>query len=476
MAAYAVLVVWYAFQAQYSDAAEPTIAAVATLFLNGQPVYHDVDSAERYSHMYGPMAFIIPGWCLSLLGKSIVASKAAGALAGLASVAVVFGLTCTRTRSRHALLLTGLYSAMCLMFQHVSFWNRPDSLALLIAGAALLVAVRVRSPSLSTMLLGLAAGILANVKMTGPLYLLPAFAVLASQRRIPSIVLAGFMAAMVAAIPFVLHENVSFSNYIAWTRTSAQNGLLFATLKQNLEWALFLLVPLVPSLLRSAGDPLERWVQGALVAGMLLVVLAASKPGAGPYHLLPFLPAIMYAASLTVRNAAAQTTRHPGLRRGAFAFLFSCALTACLQSSYFVWTVTRTPGAELAADLRRLVGAHPSDRIDMGYSAHNESFSYVRPMLVFHHGAYLFDAPAIQEYQMSNLDLPSEAVRALERCQVRTWLMPKDGEPFSLRNRYPVTGHARLFPDAFRVAFHDAYRLAGSTEYFDVWTCRAHVR
>jgi Dolichyl-phosphate-mannose-protein mannosyltransferase len=473
--AYAAIAMWYVGQEQYADAAEPTIAAVAALFDAGRPVYHAIDSAERYAHIYGPLAFIIPGWCLSLLGGSIIGSKAPGAAAGLLSIAAMFALVHRTGERRRGLVLAGLFAALCLAFQHVSFWNRPDSYELLAASAAMLAAVRARGDGLAGVLLGVAAGVLVGLKMTGPVYALPAFAVLAAQSRMRAIGLAALTALIVAVLPFVLYDNVTFSNYLTWLRASARNGLQFSTLKQNVEWALFLLIPLVPSFVRHR-DPVERWLHGSLAVGMALIALAASKPGAGPYHLLPFVPAVAYAVAVRSRPGGAAAPADGWHRSGVAGYATSCAVIAFLQMSYLVWSTTRTPGTALAADVRRVVAAHPSARIEMGYSAQNEAFSYVRPILVFHQREYLFDAPAIQEHQLSRVELPDASIRAVESCRATVWLIPRGGEPFSLRNRYPLTGQALLFPDSVRAAFRKAYVHTANTEFFDLWTCRDHVK
>jgi hypothetical protein len=473
---YTVLVVWYVRHEQYADAAEPTIAALARLFEAGRPIYHGIDSAERYSHIYGPLAFIIPAWSLELFGHSIVTSKISGAAAGVLALGVVFGLTYTTDRPRNGLLLTGLFAVLCLMFQNVSFWIRPDSLEVLVAGMALLAVVRIRGTLAAAILVGLATGILAGLKTTGPLYASPALALLASQRRTGSLALAGFIAVAVGVYPFLVYDGVSFANYALWIRTSAKNGLAFLTLKQNVEWALFLLIPLVPALLSGPVQPRARWFYGSLTSSMALVAVAASKPGAGPYHLLPFVPAIMYAASMSLRNPTPDFIRDRGLRLGRLAFVLSVGIVALLQICYFLWSATRSPAAQIAADVEHIAEAHPSARIEMGYSAENEAFSYVRPVLVFRQGVYLFDAPAIQEYQMSNVAFPAAAIQAIERCDVNLWLFPKNGAPFSLRNRYPSTGHVPLFPSEALRAFNQAYRRIESTDYFDIWACRNNAR
>ena len=203
---------------------------------------------------------------------------------------------------------------------------------------------------------------------------------------------------------------------------------------------------------------------------MVGVAIAASKPGAGAYHLLPFLPAILFAAAPAFGAWAVANDRQ--VRLGLRSFAITCAIVAALQLSNLVWATTRTPASRLAADVEAYLDAHPGARVEMGYAAEDESFSYVRPVIVFRQRRYLFDAPAIQEYQLSGLALPEASVRALERCDVDAWLIAKNGAPFSLRNRYPSTAHVPLFPDVVRLTFDRAYVRSASTEYFDVWTCR----
>ena len=273
------------------------------------------------------------------------------------------------------------------MFGSVSFCIRPDSTQLLMAGAALVAVVTGNRNVTAAIALGVATGVLANLKITGPLYALPAFAVLIADRRRAAAVLAAVVGAGITAAPFVVYSNVSLANYLHWTATSAANGLVFFTLRQNIEWALFLLVPLAAGLLWPPASPGERWLRGSLVASMMAVVLVASKPGAGVYHLLPFVPAILYATALTWRGMRPEQARDARIRRGVVAFAGAVALVACLQTAYFVHMATRTHGTPLLSqDLERFVRLHPADRIEMGYSTENEARGYVRPVVVFTSG------------------------------------------------------------------------------------------
>src|SRR5688572_5159847 len=75
LAAYVAIAAWYVTDPRYFDPAEPTVPIVGWLFTRGQPIYHDVEAATRYAHIYGPLAFITHGLALQALGPGILASK-----------------------------------------------------------------------------------------------------------------------------------------------------------------------------------------------------------------------------------------------------------------------------------------------------------------------------------------------------------------------------------------------------------------
>jgi len=475
VAVYVVTAVWYTTREQYFDHAEPTIAAVGWLAQSGRPIYHDLNAAERYSHIYGPLAFVFPGWSLAWFGPSIVASKIAGAAAGLLAVAAVFWIVRSTGQRQSALALTGLFAAMCLMFRHLSFWIRPDSFQLLFVAIAVLSATLSRGLA-AGIVVGVAIGVLANLKLTGPLYAAPALVLVYRRFGWRPAGLAVAAAIIVGAAPFVLMPNVSFANYMAWVGLSARNGLSFWTLRQNLEWGIFLLVPMAPSLLASGPSSIpsqtHRWLVASLGLAFGGVVIAASKPGAGPNHVMPFLPWIIYVL-------ASYPLGSDGIRRQALfvsarvAFVVTIGLVALAQVVYLVRGVGGSPGRSAVDDIVRFAAVHPRSNLAIGYSEHGDRLAMLRPLLVFRGNSYLLDAPAIQEYEMSGLDLPAKTLAAVRQCTFEFWMIPKGGEPFAVRNNYPSTGYRPLFSAEFQRTFFNAYSRVGQTEYYDVWQCRS---
>jgi hypothetical protein len=473
LTAYVLVVIWYASLTQYFDNAEPTMTAVGWLFARGQPVYHTIGSAERYAHIYGPFAFVAHGIVLGVFGPSIAASKGLGAAAALGSLGLLFLALRSVLDARRSIVLTGVYALLLLDFRNYSFWTRPEPLQLFCVAAALVLAVRSRA-WMAAVFIGFFSGILWNLKITGPLYTLPILVVVYQRGGWRHAALACGTALPVALLPFAL-PNVSPANYLEWLALSARTGLGLATLRQNLEWAAYFGVPIllsyrtVPAEHRSSAPDLVS-ILLALGLATTGIVVAASKPGAGPYHLLPMLPVILYVVARYLRDAAPLDGVDPSVLIAGLGFVLVSLSIATAQQAQFLLTMRERADRNEAADIEQFADAHEGV-IEMGYGS-TEAFTLERPLLVFHNNSYMLDEPAVREHQLEGLDLPLATLEALRTCRVDYWLIPKGETPFSGRNSYPAVLLKPLFSDEFRRAFQQNYRPAGATTYFDVWECR----
>jgi hypothetical protein len=466
---YLGLTLWYISVPQQVDYAEPTMTAVAWLFRLGQPVYHAIDSAARYSHMYGPMAFAVPGAALWLLGPTMFVAKAVGVVAAWLALGVTWATLRSVSRDHWiAIVACGLCVLQFLMFRNLTFWSRPEPLQLAAVAIGLFAATRLSSAG-AVFAMSLSMGLLWNLKFTGPLYSLPIFALLWTRTNASTVVWSALGSLIVAALPFIALANTSFNDYLLWVRLSAQNGLRVAALKENIEWALFLLIPVLARL--SNPQPLSpplRPVIAALLVAILGIVVAASKPGAGSYHFVPFLPILAYVF------AAIRSTDDSPRPADRWLAPLVCTLLfiVLIQQQYFFRLAGNPAVAASYDDVAAYLAQHPGERVGMGYTS-AEAMTFARTLIVFKTGEYLLDVPAIQEHQLSGLPLPQATIEAVRQCAVTTWLVPKGGAPFHIRNDYPQTDYAEIFPQAFIDAFHQRYTLEASTEYYDVWRCRA---
>jgi hypothetical protein len=464
---YAGVLVWYAAIPQQADYAEPTMTCLAWLFRLGQPVYHPLASAERYSHMYGPMAFVLPGLALGVFGPSMFVAKAVGILSAACAVAFTWWTVRSAAGTRVALAACGICVLQFLYFRNLSFWSRPDPLQLAAVACGLFAAVRL-SGAPAIVVLSASAGILWNLKITGPIYSLPSFALLYTRAGAPAVMWSAVGALAVAAMPFAAFSNVSWSDYMLWVHLSAQNGLRVAAEKENIEWAVFLLVPVLARLGdRRPLSPEMRVMVPALLLAVCGVVVAASKPGAGAYHLVPFLPTLAYVSAVFWQEDGAPRTP-PAWQ---VAFVATLMFVAVIQQQYFFQVAGDPDVSASYADVRDYLRQHPDEHVAIGYTS-AEFMTFARTLTVFQTGRYLIDAPAVQEHQLSGMELPPATYDAIRSCAVPTWLIPRQGQPFVMLNGYPTTGYRPLFPPDFVAAFEAAYRIEGRTRYYDVWRCR----
>lgn len=472
---YPVIALWYASDPHFFDNAEPTMTAIGWLSHVGEPLYHSLGSAERYAHIYGPLAFMCHGFVLAVFGPSIGASKTLGAAAGMASVVFLYGALRVHGSKVRGASLAGLYALMLLCFRHYSFWTRPDPLQLLCVTAGLFFAVS-RGGYAASVGVGLASGILWNLKFTGPLYSLAVFAILYQRTRVRGTLLAGIVAIVVCISPFMLFPNVSLTNYIAWVHLSSATGLLFSTLRQNLEWAGFLSLPLLLSYyaarpgLRPDGPAWQTTVV-ALFAGISGVVLAAAKPGAGPYHLMPFMPIVVYLVAWHLARLPTLAVPDPLIAQGSAAFVFGCVVVALAQQAYLLSEMQGRRGGREIEDIEQFAATH-AGVVEMGYGR-SEALTLARPVLVFKNRSYFLDQPAVREHQLAGLEVPSATIAALKRCQVSYWLIPKNEAPFSGVNSYGALFQVPLYPAEFREAFISTYEHVETTAYYDAWQCRS---
>jgi hypothetical protein len=472
LATYAIVAAWYASDPHFFDNAEPSVIAIGWLFHVGQPVYHLVDSAERYSHIYGPFAFIPHALVLAAFGPGIVTAKAMSAVAGIGSLALEYRALRLHDGLKRAVIFTGLCGLLLLLFRNYSFWTRPDPLELAALAASLWLANTGRN-DVSAVATGLLSGVLWNVKFTGPLYSLPIFAMLHARTGWRGTLTAVGVALAVAGAPFVFLTNVSFANYLAWVRMSARTGLLLSTLRQNLEWAGFLSLPVLlsyyavaPALRRSGSE--WRIVLVALLVGILGVVVAAAKPGAGPYHLIPFIPIVVFVSARQSAGVSSPPS-DPVVPIAALVFVVIASLVMLAQQAQFMTTMIERRSLDEVHDIETFATTHAGD-VEMGYGS-TESLSFERPVLVFRNSFYLIDQPAVREQQLQGLELPRATMDAIASCRVRYWLIPRGEEPFSARNGYAAVFLRPMFPEEFRNVFRATYRRVATTAYYDIWSC-----
>jgi len=434
----------------YVDHVEPSVAALSWTVMRGEDAYPPPDSGAIYGLPYGPMLFLLYGAVMKIVGPGITASKAGAGLASATSLVLV-AIAARRAyggRWPRVLMWTAI---LYLAFGGAALWLRSEPLLMLCAGLA---ALALSLPSTwGAMVMGVALGVGINLKISAFIYLFPAIVVMLKKHGVTAVALVMVVAAVAAALPFLLFENISASGYLYWVRTTAGHGFRLRALPSALEWAAFISIPL--GLFARGQEQDSRLLSWLLVAMICASVPLATKHGTGVYHFLPFVPLILFAA--TGRGEVPS-------RLGAF--LGAGVILAMLQIWPWIVVSAALPAREIAGELRRIEQSS-SGTVAMGYSR-NYRLSFFRPVLVFDGQPNLLDGASAMDAAWSGRPFPRALIDAMRSCSVANWVIPSGGSPFDLPNAY---GEREVFPAEFRQAFHERYQLRESGRWFDVWTC-----
>ncbi|MCC7007723.1 MAG: hypothetical protein IT184_02800 [Acidobacteria bacterium] len=457
---YAVICAWYLWVPQYSDHAEPGVAAISWSVSHGGPAYHADDAPVRFAFPYGPVLYVVNGMAMSLLGPSLAASKLAGIAAGLLSI-VVTGWAARRT-GRAAPAAVAVTLVGYLTFGSASFWVRPEPVVLFAVAVALL-GLSSASRVGAAVLIGVAAGIGVATKITALLYLAPVIAMVAWRHGAGALAMAAAVAAPVALLPFALNGRIGMWEYVDWLERATRHGMRWRSLPSMLAWAVVLAALPAAGFWRRRRGMLDDQAIGriALAACLVGTCWLAAKRGTGPHHFLPFVPTLAYLESVAGGLLA------PAACRLGVSVVIALAAIGIVDQVTWIRPVMGAADSRTVAELKAMAARHPTP-VAMGYAS-GYRLSFLRPLLVFDGGPNPIDAVSVMDAQVSGEALAPAVVASLRACTVRTWLVPSGSEPFELTSAY-LPGVA-LFPAEFVAAFRAHYVLVERGEHFDAWEC-----
>jgi len=467
----------------FTDHIEPNTAIVAWIYAEGGQIYHALDAAERYAFLYGPVPYIASSWMYGLLGPGVMAAKMAGFLCLLFSFLMIIISVRKRFGGQlvPCIIALGYFSLVALFFKNHSFWSKPDPF-MIAAVAVGLYACLMRPGRNAWLLCGIALGVAVNAKITGAVYFLPYMAWFFDRDGYRAPLVISLAAGVVGLLPFFASDQTSLVNYLLWLQAAGGHGLSFVLLIQNAVFMLFLAAPLLLFLAWQGGSVgLRSWLKNrklvvfASAVATLLILVAASKPGSGPHHFLPFLPPLAFITAYAVANVYAYKPVTNWSVYGFWAPLASLVIAATLKSSVVLYyslnvVAAQANGAAVVAEINTIATDNPDNNIYMGYG---EGDSYVttfsRPELAYMGMPYLLDAPALMDFQFSGIEIPQATIDRMLADKSAIWLIPAHQEPFALVNWYYRQSGGLLFDKNFRASFNNNFRLAKSLHYFDLY-------
>lgn len=470
---------WYLVLDGFAGEVEPVVSSLSWLVQNGEPLYHDIDSPQRYSVLYGPSVFLTNGLFLDILGPSLMAAKMASILGVFGSLLFLYAALSRPGRSWIPILMTSLAALYLWSQGFAAYLVRPDALLLFAIGLALFTGVR-SGRTLALISFAVMFGFAVNLKVHAAVYFIPLVTILAGRFGWRSVSAAGLGSLVVIAAPFVLHPQVSAANYISWLLNAMDQGLGNNSLFDTLQFTAYLLLPLAVILFASPRaavlirkHSLCLW---SLVPAFLLTLVLAEKPGAGLVHLLPLIPTTLYLVGLILHDMVDDPTTVPSVnssaRQAALAAMVLTVFLAGTVNAYRAvrlvdWQIDQAPN--LSADVKGILDQFPELSIGMACGGENTSFrnTWLRPLLVFANQPLLVEPVSVMDCRLTGMEMPPETYKALEEGLVKLWLVPRGQTPFSKRNWYEP--HGPLFSARFIKHFESLYTRSGHSRYFDFW-------
>lgn len=454
----------------FFDHAEASIAAVAALWLKGGQIYTDLADVSRHSLLYGPWPYLVAAFFQKLGDAPLILSKVPGVLnLVLLLTAYIFLGKALKATKLQIFLSVALISTILLGFYQFSYWNRPDSYLMAYVSLGLLViTVDSVSPWFAYLGIGVLAGLASNSKLHGVLYFTPLvihfLEAKKNQWSFVKLFSAAFVFILALISPFLL-ANVGAENYMSWLKMASKHGIVIKDLIKNITFISCFILPLV----FFGFHRKYKFTFGALIFAGLLVAVAASKPGAGPHHFIPFIPVIVWWA---VREyLLLPQSQQQKLSIVWVAFVLTISLNAVNRQKRIValFSQTKQRVSEFA-DLQKINKEIPEGSLELGISDNPQYEStFYKAFLVSQGRGLLFDGAALMDMKASGMDVPETTLSALKTCQVPYFVMPKEGVPWSILNFY---GDTPLFTQDLQNAFAAHYEKQRETDFFAVYKCK----
>lgn len=494
-AAYLALLALSTTYLGFCDHVEPNIVAVSSLAGRGAPLYHGLESAQRYALLYGPMSYLPFVWALRIFGPHVLSVKLVVLFLNAALLALLWHNYRKRVQVQQAILATVLVLPFLLAGEPYLIQVRGD-VVMLVAAALGLTGALSASRWRAGLLLAAGAGICVAAKITGGLYFVPLFAMLYRRHGIRTTAVTLLGAGAVTCLPFA-SAAVSIPNYFLWLREAGHHPLAGFEVVRNVKTLATFSAPVALLFWRLYERNWQTFFNYlreeklfllSLAASIGLMSVTASKLGSGEHHYLPFYPLLGYLCCDLYSRAE---TVPGGLGRSALRATVSILLCFWLVARVgtrdtWGWTLTgphvldgRESATEVTNDLQEIIRGHPGEVIEMGYGDNlgkPSEVTYLRPLLVFAGNPLTVDEAALDDMELSKLAMPQSTIAYVRSCQTQIWLIPKGERPFLVPSYYDELGSPMIrdiFGNAFREAFFAQYQKRESSAYFDLWSCDA---
>jgi hypothetical protein len=278
----------------------------------------------------------------------------------------------------------------------------------------------------------------------------------------------------VASLPYALPV-FSIDNHFAYIQLLATQTLSSGLMQSNIAYAAFSIFPVIWLWSSQRNHPEFRQLGMIILVDVfieLLVCIAASKPGAGPHHLLPGLPIkIWLVHQLTYKNKDfnARAYRFLGLVFFVMSIYFISYGYPKFLRVHLVSLDSYWRQVEAKQELIELVKKYPRPLIGVSGDKHeNYSLSFYRPYAFGPTYRNNLDPVAFMEVNYTLKVDDALFIQQIKNCSYPSILLPAIGEPYSMTNFYT---NKPLFTDGLRSNFYASYKKSLAGKFYDVYTC-----
>jgi len=454
----------YLIYPNYFDHAEPTVTVIGQIVAAGGQAYPQGTDWQFNGLVYGPGLYLLNALGTQLFDP-IFGSKLPGVISYVMGLSLLWWL-----------LPSAIPRAMLVLiylFYEFGFWNRPEAHLLLLSAFGIALVARPRN---WTMLgLGLLAGLATTLKFTGFLFFIPlVFARLIEGNSWRSLSVAVLLGFGIACLPYALPA-FSFHNHLAYIQLLATQTLSASLMQSNVAYAVFSLLPLVWLWTSQRDHPQHRQLGLIILVDAsieLLVCIAASKPGAGPHHLLPGLPIkIWLVHQLTCKNndENARAFRFLGLVVFVMSIYYASYGYPKFLRVHLVSYESISRQFQAKQELLQFIQNNASPLIGVSDDKHeNYSLSFYRPYAFGADYRNELDPVAFMEVNYTLKVDDALFMQKLKNCAYPSILLPAIGEPYTLSNFYT---NKPLFTDDLRSIFSSTYKKSAAGKFYNVYIC-----
>jgi len=463
----------------YLDHVEPCVAAIAAWIGRGNTLYPSWQDGEGfYGLVYGPVLFQLTSAFLAI-HASIFMSKLLAWLCFWASP-ILLAIGLRPVVGKPSLSVAVIVAAVLLLvapYGHSIYWNRPEPFLLLLPCIGFICYMRL-SGLAAVLTIGVVAGAAVGFKLHAAVYLMPfALGILGAEptlkRRFWLIVAGSLAGAAAVAAPF-LDPRVSLGGFLGYLQAASNQGLSSHEVGRVVPVALVLLVPwvLLAAMRQWTLSTRDRWLVWSYPVAVVVVCVVASKPGAGPLHLTPFLPYFAYllalAGSFFDRDTPGRVRPHLLIVAVFMALLLSHGPTflneqRLLVAEYSTYEEERA----VYKEAEQWYASYPKAEMGIGTRETYPKTNY-RVLGAFGDTDLRISAPALMELQLADAVGPN-IYALVENCSGTQWLIPSGGRPFSMNSYYDSM---TLFDDRFQEEFERNFEQAAVGKHFSLWVCK----